>query len=91
MLIASPITAGVGYNWSLMDVCVFLTPDYLDSSFSQAVARGIRGIREIALPVYVTQYQRTIEQKVLGIIQKKSILAHAVDSRKEVLSGLICR
>ena len=91
VLIASPITAGVGYNWSLMDVCVFLTPDSLDSRFSQAVARGIRGVREIALPVYVTQYQRTIEQKVLGIIQKKSILAHAVDSRKEVLSGLICR
>jgi len=90
VIVASPITAGVGYNWSLMEACVFMTTDYLDDSFTQAVARGVRGVRATALPVLIPQYQKSIEQKVLGIIQKKSRLAHEVDARKEILSGLIC-
>jgi hypothetical protein len=73
-----------------MDVCVFMNPDYLDTSFAQAVSRGVRGVRKIALPIYLPQYVKTIEQKVLGIIQKKSRLAHEVDARKEILEGLIC-
>jgi len=90
VLIASPITAGVGYNWEIMDVCVFMNPDYLDTSFAQAVSRGVRGVRKTALPIYLPQYVKTIEQKVLGIIQKKSRLANEVDSRKEILEGLVC-
>ena len=89
VIVASPITAGVGYNWSLMEACVFMTTDYLDDSFTQAVARGVRGVRVTALPVLIPQYQKSIEQKVLGIIQKQSRLAHDVDARKEVLKGLI--
>lgn len=90
VIIASPITAGVGFNWQLMDVCVFMTVDYLDDSFTQAVARGVRGVRKTTLPIYIPQYQKSIEQKVLGIIQRKSRLANEVDSRKEILEGLIC-
>jgi len=90
VIIASPATAGVGWNWQIMEACVFMSTDYTDDGFTQAVARGVRGVRETALPIFIPQYQRTIEQKVLGIIQKKSILAHAVDARKEVLKGLIC-
>jgi superfamily II DNA or RNA helicase len=90
VIIASPITAGVGFNWQLMDVCVFMTVDYLDDSFTQAVARGVRGVRETTLPIYIPQYQKSIEQKVLGILQRKSRLANEVDSRKEILEGLIC-
>ena len=90
VIVASPITAGVGYNWQLMEACVFMTTDYLDDSFTQAVARGVRGVRATALPVLIPQYQKSIEQKVLGIIQKKSRLAHEVDARKEILTGLIC-
>lgn len=89
VIIASPITAGAGFNWQIMDVCVFMTTDYLDDSFTQAVARGVRGVRETALPVYLPQYQKTIESKVLSIVERKSLLAHQVDARREVLRGLI--
>jgi hypothetical protein len=67
-----------------------MTVDYLDDSFTQAVARGVRGVRETTLPIYIPQYQKSIEQKVLGILQRKSRLANEVDSRKEILEGLIC-
>lgn len=90
VIVASPATAGTGFNWQMMDVCIFISTDYADDSFSQAVARGVRGVRETTLPVYIVQYAKTIEQKVLGIIQKKSRLANQVDRNRDILSGLIC-
>ena len=90
VIIASPATAGVGWNWQIMEACVFMSTDYTDDGFTQAVARGIRGVRATALPVFIPQYKKSMEQKVLGIIQRKSLLAHEVDARKEVLKGLIC-
>lgn len=90
VLVVSPITAGVGFNWKDMQAAVFMTPDYMDDSFMQAVMRGVRGVRETTLPIYIPQYRKSIEQKILGIIQRKSRLANEVDSRREILEGLIC-
>ena len=89
VIVASPITAGVGFNWEIMQACVFMSTDYLDDSFTQAIARGVRGVRETTLPVYLPQYGKTIEQKVLAIIQRKSRLANEVDARREIVEGLI--
>lgn len=88
-IIASPATAGIGFNWGRAECVVFLTPDYMDDSFMQAYRRAIRGIREIAIPIYLPQYAKTIENRIYGIIERKSRLAADVDRSREPLSGLI--
>jgi ERCC4-related helicase len=83
-VVASPDTAGVGFNWHHLTVMVFTSLNYMDDSFVQAYRRGIRGKREKALLIYVLEYRNSIDQRIFQIIEQKSRDAHLVDSTKEV-------
>lgn len=85
-VVASPQTAGVGFNWHFLHTVIFVTAEYQDDSFVQAYRRGIRGKRETPLRIIVMVYQGTIEQKILTIVDRKSRDANLVDETKEELT-----
>ncbi|MEN7527931.1 DEAD/DEAH box helicase [Cupriavidus sp. DL-D2] len=88
-VVASPATAGIGFNWAHLKTMVFASTDYMDDSFIQAYRRGIRGQRDSPLLIYVLEYRDSIEQRIFQIIENKSKDANKVDPTKEVfqLSG----
>lgn len=83
-VVASPDTAGVGFNWHHIKVMVFTSLNYMDDSFVQAYRRGIRGKRESALLIYVLEYRDSIDQRIMQIIEQKSREANLVDPTKEI-------
>lgn len=85
VVVASPATAAVGFNWGHVDKIVFMSLDYMDSSFVQGYRRAIRGVREKNLLVYVMEYENSVDQKIFSIVDQKSKLASDVDSSKERL------
>lgn len=87
-IVASPATAGVGFNWQRADCVVFVSSDYMDDNIVQAYRRAIRGIRETALPIYVLRYDDSVDFRILEIVEKKSALAAKVDPSRDVLTGL---
>jgi len=90
-IVASPATAGVGFNWQRAECVAFVSCDYMDDNVVQAYRRAIRGVRETPLPIYIPQYVGTIEDRILEIIEKKSRLASLVDKTREALKGLRAR
>jgi Lhr-like helicase len=87
VVIASPATTAVGYNWGHVDTMVFMSLDYMDSSFVQGYRRAIRGVRGKPLLIYIMQYENcAVEDRVLQIVQDKSAMAAAVDDTKEALN-----
>jgi SNF2 family DNA or RNA helicase len=85
-VVASPDTAGVGFNWHHLQVMVFTSLNYMDDSFVQAYRRGIRGARTNALLIYVLEYRDSIDQRIMQIIEQKSREAHLVDPTKEIFA-----
>lgn len=83
IVIASAATAGVGFNWGHVDHIIFISLDYMDSSFVQAYRRAIRGVRDKPLLITVMEYEDSVDQKLFQIVEKKSALANAVDQTKE--------
>lgn len=83
VVVASPATAGVGFNWGHVDHIIFMSLDYMDSSFVQAYRRAIRGKRDIPVLITVMEYENSMDQKVFQIVEKKSALANSVDDTKE--------
>lgn len=85
-VVASPATAGVGFNWHFLHTIVFVTTEYQDDSFVQAYRRGIRGKRETPLRIVVMVYQGTREEQILRIVDARSRDANQVDETKEELT-----
>lgn len=85
VMVGSPETAAVGFNWGHVDHVIFTSFDYKDSSFAQAFKRMIRGKRAVTLWVTVLEYENSIDQRILTIVQTKSENAHAVDDTYDVL------
>lgn len=86
VVIASPATTAVGYNWGHVDTIIFMSLDYMDSSFVQGYRRAIRGVRGKPLLIYLLQYEDCeVEDRVLEIVERKSAMAHAVDETKEAI------
>lgn len=83
IVIGSPATMAVGYNWGHVDTVIFMSLDYMDSSFIQGYRRAIRGKRTTPCLIYVLEYENSVDQKIFAIVQKKSALAHAVDDTQE--------
>ncbi|MBF3563916.1 hypothetical protein ISF73_11365 [Burkholderia pseudomallei] len=83
-VVASPDTAGVGFNWHHLETMVFTSLNYMDDSFVQAYRRGIRGKRARPLRIYVLEYRDSIDQRIMQIIENKSRDANLVDPTKEV-------
>lgn len=81
LVVASPSTTAVGYNWGHVDTIVFVSLDYMDASFRQGYRRAIRGVREKALLIYILQYEDCeVEDRIFDIVQRKADMAHEVDN-----------
>lgn len=85
VIVASPATAGVGFNWGHVDHIIFTSLDYMDSSFVQGYRRAIRGVRDKALLITVLEYEDSMDRKIFTIVEEKSRLASDVDDTKERL------
>lgn len=83
VVIASPATTAVGYNWGFVDTVIFMSLDYMDSSFVQGYRRAIRGVRGKPLLIYVMQYDCKVEKRIMAIVENKAAMAHKVDETKE--------
>lgn len=79
LVVASPATAGVGFNWDHVDVVIFASLDWKDSSFIQAYRRAIRGVRSKPLMIVILEYEDSIDQKIMGIVERKNVDARRVD------------
>jgi SNF2 family DNA or RNA helicase len=86
VIVASPATAGVGFNWGHTDTVIFASVDPMDSSFVQGYRRAIRGKRDTPLSIYVLEYEDSMDQHMFEIIDKKSKMANDVDPSKERLN-----
>lgn len=84
VIVGSPQVATVGYNWEFLQHIIFASVDYNDDTFYQAYRRGIRGARETPLLITVLEYQNSIDQRMMKIIERKSRLANSVDGSREV-------
>lgn len=87
-IVASPATAGVGFNWQRAEVVCFVSTDYMDDTIVQAYRRAIRGVRATPLPIYVLRYRDSLEYRILRIVEEKSATAAKVDTSREALTGL---
>lgn len=89
-LICSPKCASVGFNWQFcgnveVDHMVFVSMDYNDTTFLQAVQRAIRGKRKIPLRVTTLEYADSLDQRIFSIVYRKSVDANKVDPTRPIL------
>lgn len=85
VVVASPATAGIGFNWSHVNRMIFMSVDPMDSSFVQGYRRAIRGQRDCPLLIYLMEYEDSMDQRMFEIIDRKSKLSNDVDQSKERL------
>lgn len=74
----SPAVGSTGWNWQRTNHMVYTSLDYQDSNLEQSIRRGEREKRESALRVSILQYEDSIDQQILKIINKKDALARTV-------------
>lgn len=67
----------VGFNWEHVDTVIFVSIDYKDSNWKQAIQRADRGGRKYPLRVYRLFYDVKVEHRLFEIIKRKQ-----EDSRK---------
>lgn len=79
IVIASPATASVGFNWGHLDTIIFMSLDFMDSSFLQGYRRAMRGVRSSPLLIYVMEYENSVDQRIFEIVEVKSAMAVEVD------------
>lgn len=85
-VVASPATAGIGFSWGFLNTLIFVSLDYLDDSFIQAYRRGIRGVRGHPLLIKILKYEGSIEDRIMAIIDRKSMDHHLINEAIEPLS-----
>lgn len=85
-VVASPKTAGVGYNWGFLNTVIFHSMDYGDDDFTQAIARAKRGVRPNPLRIVILEYRDTIEQLMLIKVRANSISSNKVSPELPVLN-----
>lgn len=77
IVVGSPETMAVGFNWEHVDTVIFVSIDYKDSNWKQAMQRADRGTRKYPLRVYRMFYDVPVEHRLWQIIKNKQ-----EDSRK---------
>lgn len=77
VVVGSPETMAVGFNWEHVDTVIFVSIDYKDSNWKQAIQRADRGGRKYPLRVYRMYYPVAVEARLWEIIKRKQ-----EDSRK---------
>lgn len=91
MIVATPPTAAVGYNWQdcgtqEVEHVIFASLSYLDSDFDQGFKRTIRRKRKGPLRLTTLAYMDSIDIKLMSILRRKSRDAHLVQSNREPIS-----
>lgn len=86
-IVGSAQVATVGYNWQHCDHAIFPSLDYGDDTFYQAYRRLIRGVRTTPLRISIYEYERSLDQRIFRIVQKKSTDANKVDGREIYVLG----
>jgi hypothetical protein len=84
-VVGSPQTMSVGWNWEHVDHVIAASMDYRDVDWLQAYRRANRGTRTKTLRCSILQYADSIDQRVLKIVEQKSILANKVDPTRPIL------
>lgn len=72
IVIGSPEVMSVGFNWQHVDTVIFVSLDYKDSNFKQALQRADRGTRTYPLRVIRLYYDVAVEHRIWEIIKRKS-------------------
>jgi len=85
VMVGSPETAAVGFNWGHAAHVIFATMDYKDTSFFQAYRRAMRGKRKTPLRITILQYEDSVDQRVFSIVKEKAKLANEVDPTRQQL------
>ena len=85
VLVGSAPVAGVGFNWQHCSHVIFASLDYQDANVTQSMWRFLRGVRTTPLLVTFLEYERSIDQRIMRIIEGKSKLAATVTEGKETL------
>lgn len=71
IVIGSPEVMSVGFNWQHVDTVIFVSLDYKDSNFKQAMQRADRGTRSYPLRVIRLYYDCAVEHRLWQIIKRK--------------------
>jgi len=85
VIVASPKTAGIGFNWSKLNHIIFHSLDYGDDDFKQALARAKRGKRDTPLLVHLLEYDDSSDQYMMWGVYHKSVNTNLVDSKSEIV------
>ena len=82
VLVASPATMAVGFNFEFVSSVVFVSADYDNSAFHQACFRGNRGTRSTPLPIYILCVNCKVEKKFWKkVLSEKETYKNIVDSQ----------
>jgi hypothetical protein len=84
-VVGSPQTMAAGFNWEHVNHVIAVSMDYRDTDWLQAYRRASRGTRTQTLRCSIMQYADSIDQRVLEIVEQKSILANKVDPTRPIL------
>lgn len=85
-VVGSPATAAVGFNWGHVDHVIFASIDYDNTNFVQAYRRTIRDKRDTPVLITVLEYEKSIDQRIFKIVDKKSRDLSKVDASYEKLT-----
>lgn len=88
-IVASPDTAGIGFNWQFwngkeVDHCIFGSLPPMDTSLAQAEARFCRQTRGTPLRSTILGYRKSLDKRIFELVERKSGEAAAVDPTREV-------
>jgi hypothetical protein len=90
MIVATPGTASVGYNWQFcgdreVDHVINMSLGWMDSDYDQGFKRAIRQKRSGPLRITTMAYIDSIDIKLMSILKRKSRDAHKVQPNREVI------
>ena len=81
VLVASPATMAIGFNFEFVSSVVFVSADYDNSAFHQACFRGNRGTRSTPLPIYILVVNCKVEKKFWKkVLSEKEAYKKIVDN-----------
>ena len=82
VLVASPATMAIRFNFEFVSSVVFVSADYDNSAFHQACFRGNRGTRSTPLPIYILVVNCKVEKKFWKkVLSEKEDYKNTVDSQ----------
>lgn len=79
VMICSPKTAGIGFNWGHVNTIIYHSLDYGDQDYTQSLSRAVRGIRTIPLQLILLEYKDSIDSHLLWAVHHKSITTNLAD------------